>query len=150
VPLDVADRQFTLQLHRPKFVEKGGARVNQTFVLLLLACRVRPARRTPMAQEGSAMHRIFGLLALAAAGLGLWVLFGPIDPDRLGNATLAVAPAGYGGWALGLLMGLALALLASVDWRDFPVRFGQWLRLQRRRLGLIVLGGLCAGVLLLF
>jgi len=94
------------------------------------------------------MHRIFGLLALAAAGLGVWVLFGPTDQPA--NATLAAPPAGYGGWALGLLMGLAIALLASIDWRDFPARFGQWLRLQRRRLGLIVLGGLCAGVLLLF
>jgi len=98
------------------------------------------------------MHRMFGLLALSAAGLGVWVLFGGRDPDALleGGRALAGAPAAYSGWAVGLLMGLALALLASVDWRDFPARFGYWLRLQRRRLGLILLGGLCAGVLLLF
>jgi hypothetical protein len=103
-----------------------------------------------MAKEGSAMHRIFGLLALSAAALGLWVLFAPADTDRLSAGASAAAPAGYSAWALGLLMGLALALLASVDWRDFPARFGSWVRLQRRRLGLILLGGLCAGVLLLF
>ena len=96
------------------------------------------------------MHRIFGLLALSAAGLGLWVLLGPSDTEQLGKGALAAAPAGYGGWALGLLMGLALALLASIDWRGFPTRFGAGVRLQRRRLGLIILGGLCAGVLLLF
>jgi hypothetical protein len=31
-----------------------------------------------------------------------------------------------------------------------PLRFGLWVRLQRRRLALILLGSLCAGVLLLF
>ncbi len=95
------------------------------------------------------MHRIFGLLALSAAAFGLWVLFAPADTGEHVQGFTG-APQGYSAWALGLLMGLALALLASVDWRGFPMRFGLWMRLQRRRLGLIILGGLCAGVLLLF
>ncbi len=51
---------------------------------------------------------------------------------------------------MGLLMGLVLAWLATIDWRDLPERLGAWLRLQRRRLALLVIGGLCASVLLLF
>jgi hypothetical protein len=43
-------------------------------------------------------------------------------------------------------MGLALAGLAATDWARLP----GWLRLQRRRIGLIVLGGLLASLLLLF
>lgn len=98
------------------------------------------------------MHRIFGLLALSAAGLGLWVLLAAPDTNPLDGVTrtLSEAPVAYSGWALGLLMGLVLAWLATIDWRNFPARLGLWLRLQRRRLGLIILGGLCAGVLLLF
>jgi hypothetical protein len=37
-----------------------------------------------------------------------------------------------------------------IDWRGLPERAGSWLAVQRRRLGLILIGGLCAGVLLLF
>ena len=98
------------------------------------------------------MHRLFGLLALAAAGFGAWVLFTSPDPAALdatahaGSETRGVT----GGWAMGLLMGLVLAWLATIDWRDLPQRLGAWLRLQRRRLTLIVIGGLCASVLLLF
>jgi hypothetical protein len=103
------------------------------------------------AGEGSAMHRLFVLLALAAAGLGLWVLLaGPdVDPLQRGTRSLGQAPVAYRGWAVGLLMGLTLAWLTVVEWRDLPVRVGGWVRLQRRRVGLIVLGGLFAGVLLL-
>jgi hypothetical protein len=98
------------------------------------------------------MHRIFGLLALTATGLGLWVLFAGLDADPLNRGARAFSetPVGYSDWAMGLLMGLLLAWLATIDWRGFPERFGLWLRLQRRRLGLIILGGLCAGILLLF
>jgi hypothetical protein len=97
------------------------------------------------------MHRFFGLLALGAVGLGLWVLFSGADPAPLGRGARALseAPVPLNGWALGLLMGLLLAWFATIDWRSFPERFSQWLRLQRRRLGLIILGGLCAGILLL-
>jgi hypothetical protein len=98
------------------------------------------------------MHRMFGLLALAAAAYGVWVLFSGPEPDTFSRAarTASDSPMGYSNWALGLVTGLALAWLATVDWRGFPARAGAWLRLQRRRLGLIVIGGLCAGVLLLF
>lgn len=98
------------------------------------------------------MHRIFGLLALAAAGFGAWVLFtgaDPATPDATAGA-LSGSPGVYSGWAMGLLMGLVLAWLATRDWRDLPERLGGWLRLQRRRLALLVIGGLCASILLLF
>jgi hypothetical protein len=56
----------------------------------------------------------------------------------------------YGGWALGLMMGLMLAWLAGVDWTNLPARVVCWIRLQRRRLWLAMLGGVFAGILLLF
>jgi hypothetical protein len=98
------------------------------------------------------MHRIFGLLALAAAAFGAWVLFTGPDPAALDEPMRAATGTSgvYSGWAMGLLMGLVLAWLATVDWRDLPERMGEWLRLQRRRLTLLVIGGLCASVLLLF
>ena len=98
------------------------------------------------------MHRIFVLLAFAAASYGFWVLFSSPEPSSLGNLarTTHSASGAYGGWALGLLMGLMLAWLTIIDWRDLPERFADWLRLQRRRLALLLIGGLCASVLLLF
>jgi hypothetical protein len=94
------------------------------------------------------MHRIFGPLALAAAALGLWVLIVGPATNPLGGSphVLSEAPVAYSAWAWGLLMGLLLAWLAAKDWGQFP----DWLRLQRKRLGLIILGGLFASVLLLF
>lgn len=98
------------------------------------------------------MHRVFGFLALAAAAFGVWVLFSAPEPDAYSAAAARSASGGpgYVSWAIGLMMGLTLAWLATIDWRNFPARFSFWLRLQRRRLGLIIIGGLCAGVLLLF
>ena len=94
------------------------------------------------------MHRIFRVLALAAAALGLWVLFmGPsIDPFGGAPRVLSEAPVAYSAWAWGLLTGLLLAGLATRDWGKFP----EWLVLQRKRAGLLILGGLFASVLLLF
>jgi hypothetical protein len=92
------------------------------------------------------MRRIFGLLALAAAGAGVWVLFAGPGIDPQGVRALSEAPIAQSAWALGLLMGLTLAWLAAKDWSAFPA----WLRLQRRRLGLLILGGLLASVLFLF
>ena len=82
------------------------------------------------------MHRIFALLALGAAGFGFWVLFSSPDPVALDAAARAAsgAPSVYSGWAMGLLMGLVLAWFATINWRDIPERFGDWMRLQRRRL----------------
>jgi hypothetical protein len=93
------------------------------------------------------MHRIFRPLALAATALGLWVLFvGPsVDPFGGSPRVLSEEPVAYTAWAWGLLMGLALGGLATRDWGKFPA----WLRLQRRRAGLLILGGLFASVLLL-
>jgi hypothetical protein len=100
------------------------------------------------------MHRFFGYLAIGAAALGLWLLFAA--PERTDAITrqleggIGVGIGTYSGWAMGLVMGLTLAWLAGIEWRDLPVRAGAWVRLQRRRVGLIVLGGLFAGILLLF
>ncbi len=109
-------------------------------------------QRVGVRQKGRRMHRMFGLLALAAAGYGAWVLFSAPEPDALARTarTASDAPMGYSSWALGLVMGLTLAWLGTRDWRNFPARMSVWLRLQRRRLGLIIIGCLCAGVLLLF
>jgi hypothetical protein len=97
------------------------------------------------------MHRLFGLLALMAAGLGLYLLFGPdLEPKGSGMQGLSNAPVAYSGWALGLVMGLTLAWLAGVDWSNLPARVVMWVRLQRRRLWLAVLGSVFATILLLF
>jgi len=97
------------------------------------------------------MHRLFGLLAVAAAALGLFLLFAPVpETGGAGAPPLNAAPVAYGGWALGLVMGLALAWLAGVDWSTLPERAVAWFRLQRRRLWLAALGGVFAGILLLF
>jgi hypothetical protein len=96
------------------------------------------------------MHRLFGLLALMAAGLGLYLLFGPESEPRIGGAGIESAPIAYSGWALGLVMGLALAWLARIDWSTLPVRIITWVRLQRRRLWWAMLGSVFAGILLLF
>jgi hypothetical protein len=97
------------------------------------------------------MHRIFGLLALAAAAYGAWVLFSVPEPDVFARAAHGASDGGaYRNWAVGLVTGLFLASLLMIDWRGLPERAGSWLAVQRRRLGLILIGGLCAGVLLLF
>jgi hypothetical protein len=94
------------------------------------------------------LHRVFRPLALVAAALGLWVLFvGPsVDPFGGGQRVLSEEPVAYTAWAWGLLMGLTLASLAARDWGQFT----DWLKLQRKRLGLVLLGGLFASLLLLF
>jgi hypothetical protein len=98
------------------------------------------------------MHRFFGFLALTAVGLGLFVLLaGPdTEPSGAGAQALQGAPVAYSGWAVGLIMGLILAWLAGLDWTNLPVRTALWLKLQRRRLGWAVFGGLFAAILLLF
>ena len=96
------------------------------------------------------MHRLFGLLAMMAAVLGLYLLFGADADPSAATKALDSAPVAYSGWALGLLMGLALAWLASINWSTVPARVLTWVRLQRRRLWLALLGGICAGILVLF
>jgi hypothetical protein len=97
------------------------------------------------------MHRIFAVLALATAGFGVWVLVGGPQPGALGRGADAISlPGTTSVWAIGLLMGLVIAWFAVIDWKSFPERFGDWLRLQRRRLALLLIGGACASVLLLF
>src|SRR5262245_33847075 len=106
-----------------------------------------------MPRYGAArMHRFFGLLALTAAGLGLYLLFaGPdAEPHAAGAQALRNAPIAYGVWALGLIMGLTLAWLAGIDWSNWPARLALWFKLQRRRLGWAMFGGLFAAILLLF
>jgi hypothetical protein len=99
------------------------------------------------------MHRFFGLMALTAAGLGLYLLFGSDDaatPKGASAQALDNAPIAYGVWAVGLLMGLTLAWLAGVEWSTLPTRATLWVKLQRRRFGWALFGGLFAAILLLF
>jgi hypothetical protein len=103
-----------------------------------------------MQRKGGPMHRLLGLLALMAAGLGLYLLFGPEAEPRASGMGMESAPIAYSGWALGLVMGLALAWLAGVDWSNLPERIVTWVRMQRRRLWLAVLGSVFASILLLF
>jgi hypothetical protein len=94
------------------------------------------------------LQRIFGPLALVAAALGLWVLIVGPAADPLGGSprALSEAPAAYSAWAWGLLTGLTLGSLAMKDWGQFPA----WLKLQRKRVGLMALGGLLASLFFLF
>ena len=104
------------------------------------------------------MHRLFVLLALIAAGCGVWLLAGGPDGSPPFGAKLGQPWTGVGdlkpsignGWALGLLMGVFLAWFFSVDWAGMPGRVGAWWRLQRRRLMLLFLGGVFAALLLYF
>ena len=95
------------------------------------------------------MHRFFGFLALTAVALGLFLLLPDGESSSSSAPALQSAPVAYSGWAAGLIMGLALAWLAGVDWANLPERFAAWLGLQRRRLGWAVFGGLFAAILLL-
>jgi hypothetical protein len=97
------------------------------------------------------MHRIFAIIALASAAFGVWVLVGGPAPGTLSRGAESLpVPGTYSVWAVGLLMGLVMAWVALIDWKSFPERFSDWLRLQRRRLALLLIGGACASVLLLF
>jgi hypothetical protein len=93
------------------------------------------------------MRRLSGSLALVAAGLALWVLF--TDPAVVGPLSggkqrpSSKSPGTYSFWAVGVLMGLSLAWLTTADWSKLK----DWLRRQRGRIGLLLLGGLLAGVL---
>ena len=99
------------------------------------------------------MHRIIAVLALVSAAFGLWVLVGgSTEPDVMGRGAGGSTNflGTYSVWSIGLVMGLGIAWTVAVDWKSFPERFGDWLRLQRRRFALLLLGGACASVLLLF
>jgi hypothetical protein len=91
------------------------------------------------------MHRVLGLLLFSVLLLAGYLLFaGP-----LAAPTGAGPLQGYGGSAVGLILGLLIAWLVALDWRTLPERACAWVRVQRYRLGWVLLGGLCAGILLL-
>jgi len=96
------------------------------------------------------MPRGFGLLLAMAMALGIYLMVVLVPSDGAGSASaIGAPPVAYGGWVAGLLMGLVLAWFAGLDWRTLPERLCAWLRLQRRRFGWMLIGGLCAGILLL-
>jgi hypothetical protein len=85
------------------------------------------------------MRHLFAFLALAGAALALWTVL-------VGKQGASEVPPAYSAWIVGVLMGMALAWLANPDWRKAK----SWLRLQRRRLAVLILVGLLASVVLLF
>jgi hypothetical protein len=60
------------------------------------------------------------------------------------------APASYSGWMGGLLLGLAASWLYRLEWSVFAERLGLWAKVQRRRLAWLVLGSICAAILIYF
>jgi hypothetical protein len=95
------------------------------------------------------MPRVFGLLICTAFALGFYLLLVGREPAGAGPQALAGAPFLYSGWAVGLFMGLLLAWLAGLEWHNLPERIAVWAKLQRHRLGWVLLGGVCTGILLL-
>jgi hypothetical protein len=95
------------------------------------------------------MPRVFGLLICTAFALGFYLLLVGRESAGAGPQALAGAPFLYSGWAVGLFMGLLLAWLAGLEWHNLPERIAVWGKLQRHRLGWVLLGGLCTGILLL-
>ena len=96
------------------------------------------------------MQRGFGLFMAMALALGLYLVMVLAPGDGAGSAhALGAPPVAYSGWTAGLAMGLLIAWVASLDWRRLPQRISQWLMLQRRRIGWMLIGGLCASILLL-
>ena len=91
------------------------------------------------------MPRVFGLLICTAFALGFYLLL--VGPESAGPPQ--GGPVLYSGWAVGLFMGLLLAWLAGLEWHNVPERIAAWAKLQRHRLGWVLLGGVCTGILLL-
>jgi hypothetical protein len=60
------------------------------------------------------------------------------------------APAAYRGWMGGLLLGLAASWLYRLEWSLCAERLGLWAKVQRRRLAWLVLGSICAAILIYF
>ena len=90
------------------------------------------------------MHRLFGFVALASAGVALSVLLAGSALGPLSGGRLQETPSHYRAWAAGVLMGLVLAWLARLDWKKIE----GWWGLQRRRLGLLAAGSALAALVL--
>ena len=98
------------------------------------------------------MHRFFGLMAVTAAGLGLYLLFGPdaTEPKGASAQVLDNAPISYGVWAVVAALRVVLRRHNLHNTSTVPVRATLWVKLQRRRFGWALFGGLFAAILLLF
>ena len=98
------------------------------------------------------MRRIFGMLAILAGMFGaLLLLTSPESAVKTANATaLETTPVAYSGWAAGLCMGLCLAWLAGIEWAGLPARVFDGLRTQGRRVMMVAMAGLLAGIVLYF
>ena len=64
-------------------------------------------------------------------------------------AVTAAGPFLFSGWALGLIVGVLRAWLAGLEWHNMPEGIAVWVKLQRHRLGWVLLRGVCTGILLL-
>ena len=88
------------------------------------------------------MVRFVAWLAVLLTGCGLMVLWEP--------APGLYAALSSTGWIVGLVLGLASAWLYRLEWSTVPERLETWMRVQRRRLGWALLGGVCLAILLYF
>ena len=84
-----------------------------------------------------------------AGRLVFWALLGLGAAFALGVLP-AGAPGSSMGWIGGLLLGLAASWLYRIEWAVLVERLGLWAKVQRRRLAWIVLGSICAAILIYF
>lgn len=99
------------------------------------------------------MGRLFVYLAIVASVLGVVVLMPGSEPHEASRSASALLPTllpAGGGWAIGLMMGIALAWFTRLDWRSIPTRIALVIRTMRHRVWWMVCGGVCASVLLFF
>jgi LPXTG-motif cell wall-anchored protein len=90
-----------------------------------------------------------------AGRLVFWALLGLCGAFALRGALpelplSGAAPTSSMGWIGGLLLGLAGSWLYRIEWAVLLERLGLWAKVQRRRLAWIVVGSICAAILICF
>jgi hypothetical protein len=97
----------------------------------------------------AAMARMLVFLALVGLG-GLFLPWGAVLQLAPSEPALASSATSCMGWMGGLMLGLVLAWLYSIEWSAVSERLGGWLKVQRRRLAWALLGSICAAILIYF